>query len=52
MVCWKGETMKKWKERLIANADQFDFPIHKPYFQLTDEQKTTSLEREQILLRH
>ncbi len=40
IVCWKGETMKKWKERLLANADQFGFPIHKPYFQLTDEQKT------------
>jgi excinuclease ABC subunit A len=40
IVCWKGETMKKWKERLIANAEQFDFPIHKPFYQLTDEQKT------------
>jgi len=39
IVCWKGETMKKWKERLISNADLFDFPIHKPYFQLTDDQK-------------
>jgi excinuclease ABC subunit A len=39
VVCWKGETMKKWKERLILNASQFDFPIHKPYFQLSDEQK-------------
>lgn len=41
IVCWKGETMKKWKERLILNADKFNFPIHKPYFQLTDEQKKT-----------
>ncbi len=39
IVCWKGETMKKWKERLIANAENFDFPIHKPFYQLTDEQK-------------
>ncbi|MBA4323089.1 MAG: excinuclease ABC subunit A, partial [Odoribacter sp.] len=39
VVCWKGETMKKWKERLILNAQQFDFPVHKPYFQLTEEQK-------------
>ena len=31
--------MKKWKERLISGADKFNFPIHKPYFQLTDEQK-------------
>ena len=40
IVCWKGETMKKWKERLVTGSSQFDFPIHKPYFQLTDEQKT------------
>jgi excinuclease ABC subunit A len=39
IVCWKGETMKKWKERLIANASVFDFPIHKPFYQLTDAQK-------------
>lgn len=39
VVCWKGETMRKWKDRLIAGADKFDFPIHKPYYQLTDEQK-------------
>ena len=39
IVCWKGETMKKWKERLIANAALFDFPIHKPFYQLTQEQK-------------
>lgn len=39
IVCWKGETMKKWKERLISGAPSFDFPVHKPYFQLTSEQK-------------
>jgi excinuclease ABC subunit A len=39
IACWKGETMKKWKERLINNAELFDFPIHKPYFQLTQQQK-------------
>jgi excinuclease ABC subunit A len=39
IVCWKGETMKKWKERLITNAELFDFPIHKPFYQLADEQK-------------
>ncbi|HUX58071.1 MAG TPA: excinuclease ABC subunit UvrA [Bacteroidales bacterium] len=39
IVCWKGESMKKWKERLIANAESFNFPIHKPIHQLTDEQK-------------
>jgi len=39
IVCWKGETMKKWKERLIANAELFDFPVHKPVYQLSEEQK-------------
>ena len=39
IVCWKGETMKKWKERLVVNAGLFDFPIHKPIYQLTDEQR-------------
>ena len=31
--------MKKWKEKLILKAELFDFPIHTPYFQLTDEQR-------------
>ena len=35
IVCWKGETMKKWKERLITNAELFDFPVHKSIYQLT-----------------
>ncbi|MCJ7446357.1 MAG: excinuclease ABC subunit UvrA [Bacteroidales bacterium] len=39
IACWKGETMKKWKERLIANAGLFAFPIHIPYYQLTHDQK-------------
>ncbi len=39
IACWKGETMKKWKERLVTNAGSFNFPIHKPIYQLTDEQK-------------
>jgi len=39
IVCWKGESMKTWKERLIASAGLFDFPVHKPVYQLTNEQK-------------
>ena len=31
--------MKKWKERLIVNAELFAFPIHKPYYQLSPDQK-------------
>ncbi|MCK4465381.1 MAG: excinuclease ABC subunit UvrA [Bacteroidales bacterium] len=39
IVCWKGEKMSKWKERLIYNADKFNFPVHKPFYQLTENQK-------------
>lgn len=39
VVCWKGEKMKRWKEKLIMKAEQFDFPIHTPYYKLTDEQR-------------
>jgi excinuclease ABC subunit A len=39
IVCWKGESMKKWKERLIETAHLFNFPVHRPYFQLTQEEK-------------
>jgi excinuclease ABC subunit A len=40
VVCWKGEKMRKWKEKLIMKAEQFDFPIHTPYYQLTQEQRS------------
>lgn len=36
---WKGATMKKFYEELINNAYRFDFPIHKPYFELEQEDK-------------
>lgn len=39
IVCWKGEKMKKWKERLVNNAYKFDFPVHKPWNQLSGEQR-------------
>ena len=38
IVCWKGEKMKAWKEELIMQADQFDFPIHKPVYELAPKQ--------------
>jgi excinuclease ABC subunit A len=39
IVCWKGEKMSKWKDKLIYNAEKFNFPIHRPYFELTEEQR-------------
>ena len=39
IACWRGEKMGRWKDELVAHADQFDFPIHTPYYELTDAQK-------------
>lgn len=39
IVCWKGEKMKRWKEKLVMNAEIINFPIHKPYYELNDEQR-------------
>ncbi|WP_026708216.1 excinuclease ABC subunit UvrA [Flavobacterium frigidarium] len=36
---WRGESMSWFKDELIKNAYKFDFPIHKPYFELSAEQK-------------
>jgi excinuclease ABC subunit A len=36
---WRGAVMGKGKRDLILNAEKFKFPIHKPYFQLSDAQK-------------
>ena len=36
---WRGESMSWFRDELVNNAYKFDFPIHKPFFQLTDEQK-------------
>ena len=36
---WKGEKMGQWKELFVMNAHKFDFPIHKPYFNLSREQQ-------------
>ena len=39
VVCWKGEVMSEWKNQLIHSAAKFNFPVHKPYYELTDEQR-------------
>lgn len=36
---WKGEKMGQWREWLVLAARKFDFPIHKPYYDLSPEQK-------------
>ena len=36
---WRGESMSWYKDELVKHAYKFDFPIHKPYFELSDSQK-------------
>jgi excinuclease ABC subunit A len=39
VIAWKGEKMNEWKDEFIKQASKFNFPIHKPYFDLTEKQK-------------
>ncbi len=39
IVAWRGEKMGAWKDELLANASEFDFPIHRPYNKLTAAEK-------------
>ena len=41
VVCWRGEKMGMWKNEFIRRVEQggFDFPIFKPYYELTQKQK-------------
>ncbi|REG88037.1 excinuclease ABC subunit UvrA [Winogradskyella sediminis] len=36
---WRGESMSWYRDQLVNNSHKFDFPIHKPYFQLSDQHK-------------
>jgi excinuclease ABC subunit A len=36
---WRGESMGWYRDELVNKAYKFDFPIHKPYFELTEAQK-------------
>ncbi len=39
VACWRGEKGKEWLNQLVRNAHKFDFPVHKPYRQLTAAQQ-------------
>ena len=39
IACWHGEKMGLWNDALVMNAHLFGFPIHTPYYALTQEQK-------------
>lgn len=39
IACWRGEKGKFWNAKIIKYSDKFDIPIHKPYKNLSEEQK-------------
>lgn len=38
IMCWRGQVMSEWKNAFIGIASKYDFPIHRPYYQLTQQQ--------------
>ncbi|MBO7138526.1 MAG: excinuclease ABC subunit UvrA [Bacteroidaceae bacterium] len=39
VVCWRGEKMSEWKDWFIRMNSERGFPIFKPYFELTQQEK-------------
>lgn len=39
VVCWKGEVMGEWLKAFISKSERYHFPIHRPYYDLTDREK-------------
>ena len=39
IACWKGEVMGEWKNKLVINSHKFDFPVHRPYGELTKKER-------------
>ena len=39
VVCWKGDVMGEWLRDFINSSAKYKFPIHRPYYDLSDEEK-------------
>jgi len=39
VVCWRGDKMSEWKTQFIHAASKYDFPIHRPYFELSEKER-------------
>ena len=39
VVCWRGEKMGMWLKEFIRRAEPYNFPIFKPYYELTQKEK-------------
>ena len=36
---WRGQKLSKYKDLLVKNSQKFNFPIHRPYFKLSKNEK-------------
>ena len=39
VVCWRGEKMGMWLQEFIRRSERYHFPIFKPYFELSQEER-------------
>lgn len=39
IACWKGEKSGEWLDAFLKAAHKFNFPVHRPYQDLTKEEK-------------
>lgn len=39
VVCWNGVVMSQWLKEFIRDSAPYNFPIHCPYYELTDKEK-------------
>lgn len=39
VACWRGEKMSEWKNEFIRHAESENFPIHRPYKELSEKER-------------
>lgn len=39
VVCWNGMVMSQWLKDFIQSSAAYNFPIHRPYYELTDKER-------------
>lgn len=39
VVAWKGEKMQEWRDNVLLGAKKSNFPVHRPYFELSDAER-------------
>lgn len=39
VACWKGEKMGEWLNEFIHQSSKYQFPVHRPYYQLNNKER-------------